>query len=227
MPAPDERLTAALDALANPLRLAIVRQLRAPRALREIEVRQTAGDHPALLARQTVRWHLGRLVECGIVDSRGGQRDYGETTEFTVNHQRIFSLAEDVRALARIRPVVEPDAETVASDAAEPPSRPGARLVMVRGIDEGIEFHVDPRAGQRQWMIGRRRGLAVSLDFDPSVSAENTVLAWKGSFHVVQDIPGSRNGTTINFRRLPPGEERRLVHGDIIGVGRCLLVYWT
>ena len=220
----DAALVKQLEALANLNRLLILRAIRVPRALREIEVRDEGAGAP--LARQTVRRHLDTLIAGDVVRTHDGAREYGETTEFVLNHQRLFSLSEDIRALARLRPTREPEGETQAFPKAAQPAPGGPALILVNGLEEGTRHDVSPARGKTEWVIGRKRGADVPLDFDASASAENALVRWLGDGHYVEDLPGSRNGTTLNFARLREGEVRKLSHGDIVGVGRCLLVYW-
>lgn len=228
-PVADDRFLACLTAIASPTRLSILRAIRVPRALREIEVRggEEGEDRTRPLARQTVRRHLDVLLEAGMVETRDADRAYGDTTEFTLNHQRFFALAEDVRALARMRPVVEPAQATVPLAPAAAPPGEGPRLVVVHGLEEGATFPLMAADGKRAWIVGRRRDCDVPLDFDPSVSSQNAIVRAEGAGRVLEDVPGSRNGTTKNFRRLAAGELVPLAHGDLVGVGRSLLLYWT
>lgn len=220
----DGILVEALQAIASPSRLGILRQLRSPRALREVVVRgEDNGGAP--LARQSVRKHLDTLIDAGLVFSRTGERDYGETSEFIVNHQRIYLLSEEVRGLARMRPTVEVDHPTIAGGAASPIPRGRPLLVLVKGLDEGATFDLRPQEEPHRWVVGRARGSGVCLDFDPSVSSENALIEWRDGAHHLRDLPGSRNGTTHNLRPLGTNEQVRLDQGDIIGVGRSLLVY--
>jgi len=220
----DDVIVRTMSALANVNRLAIMRSLRAPKALREIQVRDEGEGQ--VLARQTVRRHLDVLLEAGLAVSRDAGRGYGETSEFIVNHQRLFALSEEVRNLAKLRPSVELDVLTVPGGGIHAPVAKSPSLVLVKGLDEGRRFELDPTGGQRSWVVGRRRGLDVTLDFDPSTSSENAIVRWAGDHHTVENVAGSRNGTTHNFRPVGVGEQCLLRHGDILGVGRCLLVYW-
>jgi DNA-binding transcriptional ArsR family regulator len=220
---PDDGLSNALGALASPTRLAIMRALRAPKPLHDIEVRAAEGEEPARpLARQTIRKHLDVLIEAGVVNERVA----AERSEFVVNHQAIFVLSEQLRNLARLRPSVEPQGVTRQVRDVGPLPKGGPALVLVKGLDEGEWFDLKPSVVSH-WILGRRRGCAVALDFDPSVSSENARISWAEGAHWLEDLPGSRNGTTHNMRRLDPSERARLRHGDIVGVGRSLLVYWS
>jgi DNA-binding transcriptional ArsR family regulator len=220
----DKTFVACLEALASLNRLLILRSLRTPRALSEIQVPDNGTGQP--LARQTVRRHLDTLLDAGVVLAREGQRNYGDTNEFVVNHQRVFALAEEMRGLARLRPSVEPELLTLPATAASAPAARGPTLVLVHGLDEGSMFPLAPAREGETWVLGRRRGVAVSLDFDPSVSSEHATLTWQDGRPALRDL-GSRNGTTHNLRPLAPQQAVRLSHGDLVGVGRSLLLYWS
>ncbi len=105
------------------------------------------------------------------------------------------------------------------------PGPPRPCLVVVKGLDEGLAFDLSDR-GKSEWRVGRRRGCEIALDFDPSISAENSLVRWDGRVHSIEDLAESKNGTSINFRRLAKHAPTALAHGDIVGVGRTLLVYW-
>jgi pSer/pThr/pTyr-binding forkhead associated (FHA) protein len=81
------------------------------------------------------------------------------------------------------------------------------------------------RGDQRGWVIGRRRSLAVGLDYDPFVSQEHAeVLPVQGGFEV-RDLETNKNGTSLNWEPLARGGSRLLEQGDVIGVGRTLLLF--
>jgi DNA-binding transcriptional ArsR family regulator len=222
-----EALAEALRSLATATRIQLLRELRVPRALSEIALRPGGPGSPRVLARQTVKEHLDRLVEAGIVVTREADRAHGRVLEYIVNHRAIFSLGEDLRGLARLRPA---EALSGLTQLAPPPSASGRSrgpaLVLVKGLDEGHVFDLrPPQEGEAEWIIGRKRGLAVPLDFDASVSSENSRVRWDGSAYWVEDLPHSRNGTRLNFQDLERGVPRRLEPGDVIGVGRSSLVF--
>lgn len=226
----DAKLAEALAALANPVRLALLRQVRTPKALSEIRIRPMEvgpGGADRALARQTVKTHLDRLVEIGVVIPREGEREYGATTEYLLNHQTLYALAEEFRELAKLRAAADPGGVTRAGEEHAPATdlrRPC--LMLVKGLEEGRTFDLTPpTAGRRDWMIGRRRGLDVSLDFDPFVSTEHAAVTWDGKAYLLHDQPESRNGTFLNFRPLDKGAPARLQTGDVIGVGRSLLMF--
>jgi DNA-binding transcriptional ArsR family regulator len=229
--AADDTLAAALVALGSPTRLALLRAVRAPKALREIDVRiadpAAPGAPPRPLARQTVKEHLDRLLEAGLVTAREAERDYGPTVEYSLNHQELFGLAELLRELARLRPVAEPRNPTVEGLAPPPPfDLAGPCLVLVKGLDDGRVFDLPaPAIGRKEWVMGRSRGADIALDFDQFISAENTAITWEDGTYFVRDLEESRNGTTLNYQPLPKGTRRALRTGDLVGVGRALLMF--
>lgn len=223
---PDVRVAEALGALAHDVRVALLRELRTPKALREVEIRVREADgRERPLARQTVKEHLDRLVEAGAVLARDAERAYGPTVEYVVNHQALYALSEELLSLARLRPLAEIENATVAQDAARSgdPAE-GPRLVLVKGVDEGRTFDLRPGA-RTSWVLGRRRGADIPLDHDPFVSSDNARVVWDGSRYLVEDLPDSRNGTRLNFAPLAKGTRHPLASGDVIGVGRTLLVF--
>lgn len=225
----DERLCAALDAMSNPLRVALLRELRTPKTLTEIALHAedaTRPDESRLLARQTVKVHLDRLLAPGLVVATETERLGRATLEYTLNNAMVFAYAEELRELAKVRPSTEPDVATLDQPGAEPsPAEQRPALVMVKGLEEGRVFPLSPQADR--WMVGRAASCAVALHYDPYVSGENALVSRVGDGYVVQDVGRSRNGTHVNFRRLPPGASAPLRNADLLGVGRTLLLLRT
>lgn len=221
----DKSLAKTLRALGNPTRLALLRALRKPKALAEIEVASGEEEGRPNIARQAVSKHLDRLVATRLVLTRDAVREGRETVAFSLNHQTVFALAEEVRGLARLRPAMEPEVATAARASSSLASAKGPALVVAKGLEEGVAFDL-AADGPREWVVGRRREADIVLDFDPYLSARNSLVTWDGHAHAVEDL-GSRNGTLVNFRPLGAGERRALRHGDLVGVGRCLLLYWA
>lgn len=223
----DDALGRTLATLGSGLRIQILRQLRSPRAVREIQVQSGRADAGGLLSRQSVQEHLDRLLEAGVVAPVAAAEDLAGARTFAINHQAIYGIAEEVRELARLRPTIEPSRPTTPLHHQEHARTRGPRLTLVKGLEEGAIFDLDPRGGRAAWTIGRRRGLPVSLDFDPYVSSENATITWREGAHRLATVPGSRNGTLLNFERLEDGDEAPLAHGDLISVGRSALLYWA
>lgn len=220
----DATLAIALAVLASPTRLALLRTLRAPRTLHEIRVRGEGSEEEPLLARQSVKDHLERLERAGVVTSREGVGPRGPTTEYLLNHLRVYEIAEELRELAHVRSTEELALQTTPQQVDARPAGPRPCLVLVRGLGEGNVFRL-PTSRAETATVGRARSSQIALDFDAAVSHEHCAIQSEEDGHAVSDL-ASRNGTRVNFVTLQPGERRRLAHGDILGVGRTLLVYW-
>jgi len=68
-----------------------------------------------------------------------------------------------------------------------------------------------------QTLIGRSRTCQLRIAA-PEVSGQHALLRWTEKRWELRDL-GSRNGTFVNGRRLPPGERVLLSAGDRIGLG--------
>jgi hypothetical protein len=66
-------------------------------------------------------------------------------------------------------------------------------------------------------LVGRS-SLAQLRLADPAVSAEHAVVSWNGREWEVHDL-GSRNGTTVDGRRLAQGERAPLARGAVVAFG--------
>lgn len=229
-----DSLAEFLRALSNPVRLELLDALHVPRMVGELRVspvRLETGDNahrPA--ARQTLQTHLDKLVAADFV--REEKVTAGERTlrRYVVNSSRLYVVAEELRRVCTQhagRGVGDESTQEAGMEEPEAADRAsGPRLVLVRGALEGKSFRLDPAFSTKgQWLVGRRRGLAVSLDYDPFVSAENAAVVRQGDEYAIMDVPGSRNGTSLNWRLLSPGVPRVLRPGDVVGVGRSLLVF--
>lgn len=220
-----EAIAQALEVLSNPNRLRALRQLLTPRKIGEIELEAQrsggAGAKGATVSREGVRQHLARLHELGVVQRRDAE---GGGHEYIVDQGRLFALTEDIRQLGRLRPRERWSRETMHGGLQGRASEPGGpRLVVVHGVEEGQAFGLG--SGQDPWIIGRAPGCEVTVDHDPFVSRENTRIELGGDGFEVSDLPSSRNGTTLNWRPLEAEEPAELEHGDVLGVGRTLLLF--
>lgn len=219
-------LAGTLGALASPPRLALLRALRTPQALNEIrlEVGSPAADGTRLASRQAVAHHLDALLDQRLVR----RMSEGATTRgalYMLDHQRLFALVDEVRGLARLRPAFsELDAggtiATGSSDSARLPPRP--RLVVGFGRDTGVGYALPIEGSAAR--IGRAPECEVCLDYDPYLSGVHATIARAEGSFVLRDN-ASRNGTWLNWTRVPSGAATPLAPGDLITVGRCVLSF--
>lgn len=220
-----------LAALAYPARLELLEALRTPRTLGEIKLaphRAAPGSAPAKsAARPTVLAHLNKLVEADLIRAEKVPQAGREVPCYVVNPQKLYVLTEELRRIT-VQHAGRGPAGDVTGTLAGAPRRQaakGPRLVLVHGAYEGKSFPLEgASAVDGQWVIGRKRGLAVSLDYDPFVSLENAVVSRRddGRF-VLTDLRESKNGTWVNWAPLPKGGSHALEPADVIGVGRSLL----
>jgi DNA-binding transcriptional ArsR family regulator len=228
-----ERLAEYLRALGNPNRLELLVALRTPRAVSDIALHPASvpgGENPErAISHQAVREHLAKLRAIGVIAVQRVERDGSIYDEYVLNHPTLFAIVEELRMLGELRAEQSPVAlPTIAAEREPAVERDGGpRFVLVRGQGEGRVFPLrkETLSADRGWIIGRKRGLAVSLDYDPFVSAENAEVLLSGAGFTLLDIRSSRNGTMLNFRPLPRGGSAALANGDIVSVGRTSLVF--
>lgn len=227
-----EELEGYFGALAYSTRLEILRLLRVPHELSEIRLspkQVRAGENPQrAISRQALLEHIDRLMEIGVVVAREPATPR-EPREFVVNPQRLYQIIEEFRSVGTVFAGAPAGrGETAAlGDVRAAAMEPGPKLVLVHGLLEGKSFRLrreDLKPG-RGWVIGRKEGLAASLEYDPFVSLENAEIVSEGGGFALLDLRSSRNGTWLNWRRLEPDERARLESGDVVRVGRSLLVF--
>jgi DNA-binding transcriptional ArsR family regulator len=227
------RLADYLKVLANPNRLELLHALREPKSVSEIELHPEVvreGENPERpISHQAVRDHLARLRQIGVLVVQRGERDGNIVDEYALNQQMLYAIVEELRLLGELRSEAPGAVEaTLAGPKEAAPVRDeGPRFVLVRGQAEGRVFPLrkETLSADRGWIVGRKRGLAVSLDYDPFVSTENAEVLLTGSGFSIMDIRSSRNGTLVNFKPLPRGGSSPLQNGDIVTVGRTNLVF--
>lgn len=219
---------ALLATLASPPRIALLSELVEPRAIPDLRVApgpSRSTDRPEVaMSRQAVREHILKLESAGLVrrvtDAPGDARE-----RFVLHQPKVFEILEEFRKLCSLKGARETEDRTLPAPMIEGVGGPsGPRLVLVHGLHEGRAF---PLAGSGPWPVGRRRGLVVSLDYDPFVSLEHAVVRATDGRSRVSDAGSSKNGTWWNWRKLAEGEERALAHGDVLGIGRSILLFRT
>lgn len=233
---PADPLADSFLALANPVRIELLHELREPRTLGDIRLRAVQANRDDLapgrvMSRQAVRHHLDALLAAGFVRTEERPRGDGVAEHFVLNHRQLFVLAENVRRLARLKPrETDPGLATIPlTGREERAKRAGPSVVLVHGLNEGTAFALDAKEpGARAWVAGRRPDVDIVLDHDPFISGEHTrFLRDSRGQWIVEDVATSRNGTQLNWETLPKGGSAALAPGDVIGLGRTLLVFRT
>jgi hypothetical protein len=229
----DYRVIAELmGALSYPARIELLEQLKFPRTVGDIRLtphRQDAvGSPDRTSARPTILRHLDTLMEVDLVHSEPTEVDGHKVLRYSVNATKLYVLAEELRRITVNYAGRGPAGDATGTLDRKPvaPAVKGPRLLLVHGVYEGRAYPLNAQtAAEGGWTIGRRRGLPVALDYDPFVSLENSIVQAQGGRFLVRDLPESKNGTAVNWEPLPPGGERVLEPGDVIGVGRSLLSF--
>lgn len=220
-----DELARYLHALGVPARLELLRKLQIPRASGEIDVAPSRADalgEDRAISRQAIEAHLKKLQELGLVAARSAKRDGRAVNEWFLNQSRLFVVVEELRRLSLARSPGATGTDAGSDDGPAPPSLPpGPSLLLVSGPLEGAVFPLD---GNGPWIVGRERGAAVPLLYDPFVSRENARLERASGRLVLEALAAARNGTRHNWRPLAAGERVPLAAGDVLGVGRSLLV---
>lgn len=222
-----EELEDAFRALANINRLKLLVTLQSPRGYSEIELTpsrssgQGSKDRP--ISRQAVRSHIEELRDIGVVVETD---DDDRKRRFVVDRSRLYAIVERMRELTTVEPTVEPGGQTM--DLTGEPRAPqpeGAHLALVRGVAEGRTFRLETGDPGSHAVIGRSTEVDVPLDYDAFVSAEHAHVLEKADGFYLRDLPKNRNGTFLNWSKMERGTVAPLSSGDVVGVGRSLLVF--
>lgn len=223
MRAGSAEVEAHLKVLGQSSRLEIIEALREPRTIGEIRVKTSGrlalASGERVLTRQGIRAHLERLIEIGLVrqvlSTRPGRRG---AVEYQIDPRGFFALVEELR-------------ELTASVCGEAPLEPCGslegrpRLVLVRGIPEGKSFELRQESvGPHGWTIGSQPSSVVALEYDPFAPAAAAEIGPEGNgYRITSGAPG----VALNWRALRVGEASHLSSGDVVKVGRSLLVFRT
>ncbi len=224
-------LAEQLSALAYPARLELLGLLRIPKLFSEIRLtplRVAPGenkDRPS--SRPTVQAHLEKLVDSNFVSIQDVGRGARKTYQYHANAQVIYALVEELRRInvmhAGRGPIGEATGTLAASAVVQPIT--GPRLILVHGVYEGKAFPLHENTAQDgRWVLGRRPGAAVGLDYDGFVSSEHAAITQMNGRFLLSDL-SSKNGTAVNWRMLRRGEQHALKSAEVIGVGRSLFVF--
>jgi DNA-binding transcriptional ArsR family regulator len=218
-----------LEALGSEPRLELLRALRRPQIVSDIRITQASaeeGDRGRVISRQGITRHLDVLLDAGLV-SRAPSESKAHGDTYVLNHERLFAIVDEIRGLARLRPILskpaEPGETMDKAQAAELKLPPTPRLLVAYGRDDGVAHGLAGLAGTK-WRIGRAATCEICLDYDPYLSAEHCVVERAEGAFLLRDA-GSRNGTWVNWVRLRPDAPRVLAPGDLVAVGRSLLVF--
>ncbi|MGQ0537152.1 MAG: FHA domain-containing protein [Methanobacteriota archaeon] len=219
-----ESLAKDLHPLGNPKRLHLLHYLTQPHYLEEVA-------SELKMARQSAQKHIDQLLEVGVIRKQHGERASGPVTEYLLDQRRLFTINEEFGKLGTLQPKggaasMEMLSRTQLSPAMpprEPPTEDATpRLVIVHGMKIGTVVKLKP--GKGSWLVGRDTSADVPVDYDPFISNRHAeIRAEQGKFKLVDAF--STNGTFLNWRRVDRGAATDLRHGDVVGVGKTLLLF--
>lgn len=213
------QLAKDLDPLGNEKRLELLHFLTRPHYLEEI------ASH-LKMARQAAQKHIDQLLEVGVIKKQPGRRDSGPVVEYVVVPQRLFSIGEEFSKLGVLKPESEqPELYRTQVTNRDPRATQGVMgpgLWIVHGMKSGRAMRLFPGSGP--WTIGRDADRTLCLDYDPFVSNRHAEVQLKSNEYSVVDA-FSTNGTFVNWERLGRGASKALKPGDVVGVGKSVLVF--
>ncbi|MHB8587131.1 MAG: FHA domain-containing protein [Thermoplasmatota archaeon] len=215
---PNERLTASLRALASERRLDVISLLQRPRYIEEI-----ARD--LKISRQGAQEHLAQLVAEGIVEKQHGQRETGTVVEYRLVRARIFAILEELREMTAVP--IDPSSKPLFRTMALPSEvrfdrSESAEIVVLNGPELGARIALRNEA--KAVLLGRDPECRLKLDWDLQVSNRHAEIRKDSTVFVIVDT-FSRNGTVLNGRTMQPGTPAKLRSGDVISLGRTLVLF--
>lgn len=214
--ASQRELAHALEALGNPVRLALLHRLARPAFLRDL-AREFG------ITRQAMTRHVEELERVGLVVGRPGRRGSLPATEYRADPAGLFAFKESVLGLALPADAL-PAHESPTRPGSLPagrPAREGPGLLLVHGDAPG-RWYALPRGSS--WILGRDPRNDVCLSYDPFASARHALLGREGAAWTITDLHAT-NGTLVDFVPLAPGETRPLRSGSVVTVGRSRLLF--
>lgn len=213
-----DALAKSMQLLSDPQRLRLVRGLIEGKSAEET----LAADPRTRMADTTERLRQAREELAALKQGNFVSTKAGDKVE--ANPQALYQLAQEIKRLATksVAEVQDLGQTVMAPREFAPIGTRGPRFILVSGLGEGRTF---PLVSGKKMVLGRATTADVALDYDPFVSSLNSIIEDdRGKFRII-DVPEARNGTSINFRRLPRGGSQFLENGDVVGVGRSLLVF--
>lgn len=230
----EDELVSKLKAISDENRFRLLQELREPRTINEIELTAKTDTEEYRedrnLTRQGIQYHLDILRDAGFVEADLENRQGRRMNVHQIDPAGLFTFCDRVQRLAKAlgqdQPATDRSTVQVSSNGSKPwPPEP--RLVLVRGLDPGRAFSLSgkPPGATRGWIVGRSPKAEVSLAYDPHVSMEDAEIFPTGDGFRVMDLRSSVNRVQVNDRELECGAEEGLERGDVLTVGRSMLLY--
>lgn len=216
--------------LGHPNRLQLLSTLEEPRPISRIDLRPCSEtERDRSLTRQGVRHHLKKLEEQGLV--RVAPSTNGSTTRYTyeTDVSGIFRVCEALGDLASQGPQrLHQGAGPASGRPGDEETHAGPRLELVHGVNIGRTFPLTRGTeGERGWIIGSDPETEIDLPYDPFADPKHAEVARESDGFRLIDLRVSTQGTWLNWERMDVGSEAELQTGDVLGIGRSLMVFRT
>lgn len=218
-----DHVSSALRSLSNARRLTLLMFLQEPRYLEEIASHLN-------FSRQAASLHVNALQQAGFIKRRASSRPGKRIVEFVLQPEALYEVHEYFEQLVvRITAGPQsPEHTRTPSERRQPfdhRAATGPTLTIVHGLQLGKQFALSEE-GVGVWIIGREARSPVRLPHDSYVSNRHAEIRRPaGGAQVTVADTFSRNGTLLNFSPLAPGEPKALNHGDLLAIGRTLLLF--
>lgn len=97
------------------------------------------------------------------------------------------------------------------------------RIFLTSNLNARREIRIT--SASTRWTIGRTETCAIAIP-DPSISRCHAVIHYDAGRGFSITDEGSKNGTRVNFRRLPENVSVRLRDGDLMRLGRLEIEFF-
>lgn len=192
------------------MRVRLLGYLRRPHPVREVAA--FLG-----ISRQAARKHVDQLLDGGWVTRL--LHDDKTTVDYLLNTQTLVRLQLQLEGLCGL---LQENPENDVQDASDETGR-GPCMTVVRGHPVGKRY---PLRSNRPLTIGRDPASIIAVPYDPYVSYRHAeIYRDNGNWHVM-DL-ASDHGTRHNWIELPRRGQTVLKHGDVLGVGQTVMVFWS
>ncbi len=201
--------------------MSVLEALARPKTMRDVVVKRGGSARGEPLSVQAIYEKKDALMEVGLVIEAGAAE--GGAALFVIDRRAIHAMVRTLRRVAMIDAVqdagvtagVSPSQGRTNSARSGPQACPvQPSLVCVDGVAVWSTYPLALRGGA----ITFGRAAEARLPWDPTLSARHFTVQTDEAGWALRD-EGSRNGTFVDGRRVPPGTTERLRPGQLVTAG--------